>query len=206
MERIQKSTEGYSSENIWNMDKSVFFWQRTSWKRQRSEGWQKSKQRFTIAFFVNAAGEKIDKPLVIWKSKKPRCFKHLSDKSRPADVHYFSNPKSWMTSDVMQAVLTRFNRKLFFEQRKVVLILDNATCHPISIIDSFSQRFFYLRTQLRDSNHLMLGLFKTLRWSIGGDSLSMYMLELMNTLPQRKLLKMWTYWWPFDGLKKHGTK
>ena len=25
MERIQKSTEGYSSENIWNMDKSVFF-------------------------------------------------------------------------------------------------------------------------------------------------------------------------------------
>ena len=25
MERIQKSTEGYSSENIWNMGKSVFF-------------------------------------------------------------------------------------------------------------------------------------------------------------------------------------
>ena len=42
-----------------------------------------------------------------------------------------------MTSDVMQAVLTRFNRKL--EQRKVVLILDNATCHPKLIIDSFPQ-------------------------------------------------------------------
>ena len=44
-----------------------------------------------------------------------------------------------MTSDVMQAVLTRFNRKLLLEQRKVVLILDNATCHPKSIIDSFLQ-------------------------------------------------------------------
>ena len=44
-----------------------------------------------------------------------------------------------MTSDVMQAVLTRFNRKLSLEQRKVVLILDNITCHPKSIIDSFSQ-------------------------------------------------------------------
>ena len=165
MERIQKSTEGYSSENIWNMDKSVFFDKGLVEKGKEAKGGKKSKQRFTIAFFVNAAGEKIDKPLVIWKSKKPRCFKHLSDKSRPADVHYFSNPKSWMTSDVMQAVLTRFNRKLLLEQRKVVLILDNATCHPKSIIDSFSQIkiIFYLRTQLRDSNHLMLGLFKTLR-------------------------------------------
>ena len=192
MERIQKSTEGYSSENIWNMDKSVFFDKGLVEKGKEAKGGKKSKRRFTIAFFVNAAGEKIDKPLVIWKSKKPRCFKHLSDKSRPADVHYFSNPKSWMTSDVMQAVLTRFNRKLLLEQRKVVLILDNATCHPKSIIDSFSQIkiIFYLRTQLRDSNHLMLGLFKTLRWSIERDSLSMYLLELMNTLPQRKLLKM----------------
>ena len=85
------------------------------------------------------SGKKIDQPIVIWKSKKPRCFKRLSDKSRAADVNYFDVPKSWMTSDVMQAVLTRFNRKLFFEQRKVVLILDNATCHPIPIIDSFSQ-------------------------------------------------------------------
>ena len=134
-------------------------------KDKEAKGGKKSKQRFAIAFLVNAAAEKIDEPVVIWKNKKPRCFKRLSDKSRPADVHYFSNPKSWMTSDVMQAVLTRFNRKLLLEQRKVVLILDNATCHPKSIIDSFSQIkiIFYLRTQLRDSNHLMLGLFKTLR-------------------------------------------
>ena len=113
-------------------------WQWTRWKGKEANGGKKSKQRFTIAFFVNAAGEKIDKPLVIWKSKKPRCFKHLSDKSRPADVHYFSNPKSWMTSDVMQAVLTRFNRKLLLEQIKVVLILHNVTCHLKSIINSFS--------------------------------------------------------------------
>ena len=144
MERIQELTEGCSSENIWNMDESGCFFKALPdkglvEKGKEAKGGKKSKQRFTIAFFVNAAGEKIDKPLVIWKSKKPRCFKHLSDKSRPADVHYFSNPKSWMTSDVMQAVLTRFNRKLLLEQRKVVLILDNATCHPKSIIDSFSQ-------------------------------------------------------------------
>ena len=149
MERIQKSTEGYSSENIWNMDKSVFFDKGLVEKGKEAKGGKKSKQRFTIAFFVNAAGEKIDKPLVIWKSKKPRCFKHLSDKSRPADVHYFSNPKSWMTSDVMQAVLTRFNRKLLLDQRKVVLILDNATCHPKSITDSNKDFFLPKNTTSR---------------------------------------------------------
>ena len=84
-------------------------------------------------------GEKIDEPVVIWKSKKPGCFKRLSDKSRRAGVHYFSNRKSWMTSDVMQAALTRFNRKLLLKEKKIVLILDNATCHPKSIIDLFSQ-------------------------------------------------------------------
>ena len=83
-------------------------------------------------------GEKIDEPVVIWKSKKPGCFKRLSDKSRRAGVHYFSNRKSWMTSDVMQAALTRFNRKLLLKEKKIVLILDNATCHPKSIIDLFS--------------------------------------------------------------------
>ena len=100
----------------------------------------KDDQRFTMAFVVNAAGEKIDEPVAICHihyAIQPRCFKHISDKSRPADVHYFSNSKSWMTSDVMQAVLTRFNRKLLLEERKVVLILDHATCHPKSIVDSF---------------------------------------------------------------------
>ena len=63
----------------------------------------------------------------------------LQDPSRPANVHYFSNPKSWMTSEVMEAVLALFNRKLVFEDRKVILFLDNATCHPESMIGQFLQ-------------------------------------------------------------------
>ena len=67
-----------------------------------------------------------------------------------------------MTSDVMQAVLTRFNRKLLLEQRKVVLILDNATCHPKSIIDSFSQINEYSSAGeiIKDVNILM-----AIRWA-----------------------------------------
>ena len=57
--------------------------------------------------------------------------------SRPANVYYFLNPKSCMTSEVMEAVLARFNRKLVFEDRKVTLFFDNATCHPESMIGQF---------------------------------------------------------------------
>ena len=80
----------------------------------------------------------IYQPIIIWKSKLSRCFKKLQDLSRPANIHYFSNPKSWMTSEVMESVLARLNRKLVFEDRKVILFLDNATCHPESMIGQFS--------------------------------------------------------------------
>ena len=84
----------------------------------------------TVAFFVNAGGEKVDHPIVIWKSKLPCCFKKLQDLSCPTNVHYFPNPKSWMTSEVMEAVPARFNRKFVFEDRKVILFLNNTMCHP----------------------------------------------------------------------------
>ena len=108
-------------------------------KRKQAKVDKKSKQRLSVAFSVNAAGEKVDRPIVIWKSKVPRCHKKLQDPSYPANVHYFSNPKSWMTSEVMEAVLARFNRKLVLDNRKVILFLDNATCHPESVIGQFSQ-------------------------------------------------------------------
>ena len=144
MERLQELTAGYSSENIWNMDESVCFFKALLDKGllekvKQAKGGKKSKQRFTIAVFVNAAGEKVEEPVVIWKSGMRSSFRGLRDPSRPANVHYFSNPTSWMTSDVMLAVLKRFNRKLLLEQRKVILFLINAICHPKSMVDSFSQ-------------------------------------------------------------------
>ena len=107
--------------------------------KKQAKGGKKTKQRLTVTFFVNAVGERVDQPIVIWKSQLPRCFKKLKDTSRPVNVHYFSNPKSWMTSEVMEAVLARFNRKLILEDRKVILFLDNATRHPESMIGQFLQ-------------------------------------------------------------------
>ena len=41
---------------------------------KKCEGGKRSKQRFTMAFMVSAPGMK-EKPIVIWKSEKPRCFR-----------------------------------------------------------------------------------------------------------------------------------
>ena len=35
-----------------------------------------------------------------------------------------------MNSDIMKTVLGRLDRRMNFENRKVILFLDNATCHP----------------------------------------------------------------------------
>ena len=43
-----------------------------------------------------------------------------------------------MTSEIFEIALSKLNRKLVFENRKVILFLDNATCHPESIDDKFS--------------------------------------------------------------------
>ena len=120
MERINELIEGYSLEHIWNTDESGCFFKALPdkglvQKGKQVKGYKKSKQRLTVAFFVNATGERVDQSIAIWKSKLPRCFKKLKDPSRPVNVHYFSNPKSWMTSEVMEAVLASFNRKLILE-------------------------------------------------------------------------------------------
>ena len=49
------------------------------------KGGKKSKQIFMIVFFANATGLKVEEPVVVWKSGRPRCFRGLRDPSRPAN-------------------------------------------------------------------------------------------------------------------------
>ena len=55
-------------------------------------------------------------PVVIWRSKASRCLHSFRDRfdsfryrTRPANVHYFSNAKSSMTSDIMSNILACSN-------------------------------------------------------------------------------------------------
>ena len=78
---------------IWNLDETGCYWRALpekgfGEKGKECKGGKKAKQRVTIAFVVNAAGESEVKPIVIWKLENPRCFKNVDKKRLP--VQYFS--------------------------------------------------------------------------------------------------------------------
>ena len=98
-------------------------------KSRGCKGGKKSKQSLTAAFFVAADGSKISEPVVIWKSKSPRCFKNIQGRTRPSMVYYFSNEKAWMRTELMGSVRL-LDRKVLLEHRKIILFLDNRPCYP----------------------------------------------------------------------------
>ena len=72
MEKLQELIAPFSSENIWNMDESGCFKALPDKglveKDKQAKGGKKSKQRLTVVFFVNPAGEEVEKPVVTWRS------------------------------------------------------------------------------------------------------------------------------------------
>ena len=139
-ERLPENLNGYKMEDIYNLDETGCFWRSLpdkgfGEKGKQCKGGKKSKLRVTIAFIVSAQGEKED-PIVIWTSERPRCFRGLDVSSLP--VTYFQQKKAWMTGDIMNKILSSFNRKMIHQKRSVLLLMDNAGCHPQNLIDKYS--------------------------------------------------------------------
>ena len=124
------------------MDETGCFWKALpekgfGQKGKMCKGGKQSKQRFTVAFFVNAAGGKELKPIVIWKSENPRCFKRLDKSQLP--VQCFSQRKSWMSGEIMNQVLPKINTQLKVRARSIiVLLMDNAGSHPEDLQGKYS--------------------------------------------------------------------
>ncbi|GBM64586.1 Tigger transposable element-derived protein 6 [Araneus ventricosus] len=95
-------------------------------KSEEARGGKIPKKRLTISFCVRAPGEK-EKRLVIWRCQRPRCFKG-KDLNR-LGVSWYANKKAWMTSSIFEEWLVNFDKKMRNRARKVLLVLENATCH-----------------------------------------------------------------------------
>lgn len=127
--RLPTILEGYDDRNIFNMDETGLFFRALPSKtmdfiKNDCKGGKLAKERLTIAFCTNALGEK-QKPLIIGKAKMPRCFK----KSVPSNITWRSSQKAWMTQHIYEDWLIDFNRKMSLQNRKVILFIDNASCH-----------------------------------------------------------------------------
>ena len=106
---------------------------------EKCTGGKMSKERLTLFICANTAGE-IAKPIVIGKAACPRPFRHLDRTTLP--VHWRFNKKAWMTSLIMEEWLHSFNGKMKSEGRKVILFLDNATCHPKIHLSNVKMAYF----------------------------------------------------------------
>ena len=71
-------------EQIYNADETGLLWkclpQRTlvSCREKSAPGFKKEKDRLTVLGCTNATGTHKLKPVLIGKSAKPRCFKHVN--------------------------------------------------------------------------------------------------------------------------------
>ena len=169
-ERIPELLRGYSAENVWNLDETGCFWRALpehgfGRKGSLCKGGKKAKQRFTIAFIANAAGGK-ESAIVIWKAEKPRCFKGIDVSKLP--VKYFSQPNAWMTGEILDEVLTKLNHHLSSCSRSIVLLIDNAGCHPHELKGKYSILYipppeYHLTnttSRLRDNSKFQSVLYK----------------------------------------------
>ena len=93
---------------------------------EQSNGTKVLKDRLTMLLFINMDGSE-KQAVVVGKSAKPCCFKNV--KTLP--FSYFTNRKAWMTSQLFTDIMKTLDRNMIAQNRKIILFLDNATCHNL---------------------------------------------------------------------------
>ena len=122
--RLPEICKDYTADNIWNVDETGCHWRALPDRglgqvKVSCKGGKKSKNRVTVAFFANATGMK-EKPMVIYKSAKPCCFKRIDKKNLP--VSYYNQGKAWMSGEIMYSILNKLNTNIH-----VVFLPSNTT-------------------------------------------------------------------------------
>ena len=130
--RLPSILAGYEPRDVYNVDETGLFYRTIPSKslttqKENCKGGKLAKDRVTLLFCCNAAGEK-ETPLMIGKSQRPRCFKNAD--LNTLGVTWCANKKAWMTSAIFEQWLKEFDSKMRRRNRNVILLLDNAPCHP----------------------------------------------------------------------------
>ena len=121
----------YKLKDIYNADEFGLFYQELPkktlhTKNEKCSGGKNSKVRLTGMTAASAAGEKL--PMFIaGKLANPRCFKNV----KYLPCRYRSQVKIWTNSFLFDEWVKELDKKFEKENRKVILIVDNCSAHPI---------------------------------------------------------------------------
>jgi hypothetical protein len=121
---------GYELCDVFNCDETGFFWRavpnRTlAAKGDACRGGKLAKERITVLLCCSALGEKLPS-FVIGKSRMPRAFRN----KLPTKCTWKANKRAWMDSFLMEEFLCNLNAAMKAQNRKIILLLDNAPVHP----------------------------------------------------------------------------
>ena len=167
-DRLPELVQGYNKDDIWSMDEVGMCWKalpscgfEQKCKERKGEG-RRSEQRITLAFFVTASGMK-ERPVVVWTSDNPQCLRSIDKNLLPVD--YYGHGRAWMTTEMVESILTKLNQCLFRLNRSILLLLDNASCHPEELATKFSNiRVFFLPSNTRSKvQPLNLGVIQSFK-------------------------------------------
>ncbi|GBO21175.1 Tigger transposable element-derived protein 4 [Araneus ventricosus] len=100
METLSKILKDSKPENMFSEGESALFFQclpqkTLTFKKEKCFGGKQSKARLTAMLGANMTGNQKLKPIVIRRSKNPRCFKG----AKSLAVVYDFNKISWMMSE-----------------------------------------------------------------------------------------------------------
>ena len=125
---LQELIDSYEPRNVFNFDETALFYRlppNRTLASVKKNGKKKDKERLTLGLCCNLDGTEKIKPLVIGKSKKPRCFKNVDLDSKW--MSYWSNNSAWMNTSIFIPWLKYFN--LLMHGRRVLLLVDNVSSH-----------------------------------------------------------------------------
>ena len=134
-ELLKLALGDYKIEDIYNMDETGLFYRMSpnrSLASAERRGVKKDKARITVALCSNANGSDKLPPLVIGKTKSPRCFKNVRVENLGVRYHY--NQKSWMRGPIFESFLERLNARV--RGRNAVLLVDNASSHHVPLANT----------------------------------------------------------------------
>ena len=100
-------TESLVPEQIFNCDETGLYWRMTPNRTlasrgdsTASQGHKQAKERVTVLLTCNWAGTHKPRPLVIGKSRSPRCFHHINLDALP--IYYSHSKAAWMTASILE--------------------------------------------------------------------------------------------------------
>jgi hypothetical protein len=132
--QIPSLIEGFDHKLVLNADETSFYYKaprKRSYfpKDHDNHGCKTSKERVTILLCTSATGIKF-KPVVVGKSKNPRCFKGVDTKSH--GLHYFHSKNAWVTGKIFKKWLGRVDRFLKKRREKAIMFVDNFAGHKVA--------------------------------------------------------------------------